>query len=302
MAHDPLSNLDIALLLSVPRLTAKATASLVRSTLFVKPAPIPQSAEEAAETLKIRLDEFDEALARLRRELGLATPLEEVNFDTAVDGAWVRFRRRLQDWNVCYSRQGFKPLAQDPDSPVDYGELIERAEDARQIEQRLFNTAGVSYLRASYPEQAESMRSILRIIDQDNLSDRIDALVGDDMLPVLRDLQVRYDAMVNRRAQRSSTKDDTDNLRSHQLGMQRALRRYAAALYGVYDETPKSGAFVYRALLPILTFRERLEQRTINGEFEKGDDDKVLSELEQEFAEQTGDNNAEDADDLGDDA
>lgn len=299
MAHDPLANVDVALLLSIPRLTAKGTASLSRSILVVMPDNIPDSAHKAADVLQIRLDDFDATLARLRRELGLQTPLEEVNFDTAVDGAWVRFRRRLQDWQA-YSRPGFKPLAQDPNSPIDYGELIARAEDARLIEQRLFNNTGVNYLRSNYPEQAESMRSILRLIDEDQFEDRIEILVGDDVLPVLRDLQIRYDAMVQRRAQRSSSKDDSDNLRSHQLGMQRALRRYASAMYGLYDETPQSGTFVYRALLPILTFRERLEQRTINGEFMNESEDEMLADLEAQFAEQEDAGKSDQGDPLDD--
>src|SRR5690606_4608024 len=147
---------------------------------------------------------------------------------------------------------GFTALADGGGSgggTVDYGALVEQAKRARELRQRLLSLDGVSFVRLPYPEQAESMRSILKLIDEDGLGPELDELVGDDRRPTLRDLQRRYEDMVSRRAERSQAKDQADNLRRHQLGIQRAIRRYAAVMFGHYDDTdPASGQRVFAAL------------------------------------------------------
>lgn len=250
-------DIDPSLLLNVPRLTVKGIAALSRALLAAKPELVPAEAEVALARVAERLEAFEQALIRLRRSIGLQTPALELALDQAADGLWVRFRGRLDDW-AAYERPGFVAFADGETAKIDHAALLEQAKRAREIRARLLTLDGVSFLRLPYPEQAEVTRSILNLIDQDELGPEIDELVGDDVLPALRDMQVRYDAMVSRRAERSRSKEAADNLRLHQLGMQRALRRYAAAIYSLYDDDdPLSGERVFAALRPILSFRER---------------------------------------------
>ena len=78
-------------------------------------------------------------------------------------------------------------------------------DDPRPLSQ-LFGTEGLSFTKTQFPEQAQAMASILRVIDKDELEAEIDELCGSESLILLRACQPRYEAMVEARLTRDARK------------------------------------------------------------------------------------------------
>lgn len=159
----------------------------------------------------------------------------------------------------------------------------EQATRARALASKLFGAEGLAFTQQAYPEQAESMGEILRLIDQDGLGDELDALLGPQLLVALRACQAQYEAMVETRMTRDDRKStDLARLRGK---LQRAIARYSSAVLTLLDESePSTLTLVLTALRPFEIHRAQQGTSKATGAGE----DAPVSEADEETAGAAG--------------
>lgn len=182
---------------------------------------------------------------------------DEFGLDVITDVMWGAFRDWLRSWSA-FERVEFA-LITDGARPKTAKILAagqDKARRARELHDQLFGTDGLAFTQRSYPEQAQSMASLLRLIDEDELGPSIEELVGPEILVALRRCQTLYEAMVDARM----TRDDASSvdLSALRVSLIRAIARYTSAVISLVDEDdPDSLEMVRHALRPIEVTRAR---------------------------------------------
>jgi hypothetical protein len=223
-----------------------------------------------------------------RREGVAGIVADEAGLDGAGDGAWVDLRDRLQARTI-YARPGFVKLAADPTSKVDYAALVDRAARASALSKRLFGAEGLGFLRNRYSAQVTATANILQIIEEDGLADEINDVVGDDLLEVLQDLQVRYQAMVNARAAREQ--GNSQDLKLLSGALRQAIGLYTMAVLGMIDrEKPATLTLVEASLRPILNYRA--ESKSGRSVGDSASEDELPLDVAAELADEVADDAA----------
>jgi hypothetical protein len=203
------------------------------------------------------LDESDETVDARRRESSPVDFSAEMALDGGADALWAVLRNRLEAWSGL-QHAGVAIVAQAHGKGSAIGKTLAAGQDkaarARALAGRLFGTDGLTFTRTPYPEQAQAMASILRLIEKDGLANEIDELTGPEILVGLRACQAQYEGMVAARLSRDGRKSgDLGILRGKLL---RAIARYTNAVLGVLDEDdPDSLQLVTTALLPLELLR-----------------------------------------------
>lgn len=242
---------------AVPQLTTEGTLALASALVRAIPEPVPAPLERAAQRLRDRVRDAEDAMTTRQRELVPVDYSHEAALDTITDALWAMLRDRLKSWGafardeLSLVREGLRGK-----KAATLRAAQDKAARAEDLHVRLFGAEGLAFVQWPYPEQAQRMASLLRLIDEDDLHGDIEQLAGPAVLVALRRCQELYEAMVEQRVRREHP--PSTDLGQHRRSLQRAITRYAsAALTLVDDDEPASQQQVRDALRPIETFRAR---------------------------------------------
>jgi hypothetical protein len=219
-----------------PTITVSTGVSLCRALVAACPKDAPAHVKKASKHLAETAEEAAGELAARNRALGVSSEEDTRALDNLADRAWGGLRLRLQ---------GLAML--DP-------ETHPRAKQAAALEARLF-PGGTGFLAAVYAEQSTAMATVLRLIDEDGLQKSVDSLAGPEFLAALREVQPRYEKMVEERLRRDTASGQ--NLGETVRALQAAIVHYAQKVVGLVEhDDPASLEVVRKALRPIDAHRE----------------------------------------------
>jgi hypothetical protein len=244
---------------NLPRLSPNAALLLARNLLARVPKPTTERVHDAAARLQADFDVLETAITKRQALASELTLEQEAELDEFVDSLWIDLHARLESW-ATFEHPGLRVLASTGPATVDYGRYIDRAEQAREIMQRLFGAGGTSFVARGYREQAAAMGRILAAIDKYELADKIRTLVGPDLLPILRDAQARYTEMVRARGDREQNLGIS--LRTLAAQMRWRINLYVVHVLSLLDRSkPQTLDVVRNALQPIVEFRRTMRVR-----------------------------------------
>ena len=245
--------------MQTPRGTVLQTLSLGRLLRKYTPAdPSPDLAARAA-VLDEVIETSTQAFVDRYREFGPTVAAEDNEDDGLADALLFVHRDRLENWQT-FDRPAMHRLAstQTPDG-FDYAARIDKARVAKRVATLLFGQ-GMDLTRLPFPEQAEHMRRITRMIEQEGLADALAELVGEDFTAALADASLRYQAMIERRAMRE--RGASINMREVNVALQQAIQDYMISLLSmIRDDDPDNVAAIRTALRPVDALREQLAGR-----------------------------------------
>jgi len=238
---------------TLPRLPLVGLIALARELLQRTPKPTTEQVLDAGIRVRNELQELETGIGKWRQVASEATLAEESALDGFVDGLWTSLHMRLESW-ATYERAELLSLSTTRRGKVDYEPYIAAAQRARDIHETLFGEDGTEFVRRNYAEQASAMAGILKVIDDEDLGDAIDALVGPDLLASLRDCQGRYEAMVQTRTTREQSLGLS--LRKIAEHLRWELNLFVIHLLSSVDRSqPESVARAKTCLQPILDAR-----------------------------------------------
>jgi hypothetical protein len=146
--------------------------------------------------------------------------------------------------------------------------LRTKAELARRLHERLFGAVGTNWISASFIEQSETMGTILRVIEQDQLQADLTAVVGDELPKLLGIMQIQYEDMVSARMSRE--RGPSENLRVLRERLRFRLNHYKTAVEMLRDpDDPKSYDIVSHALRSLVLLNERVSSGASTQEIEE---------------------------------
>lgn len=241
----------------LPNTSLKVTVRVSNSILSMVPGGIDSVAvTNAASRLGSYVDHVNGVFTERLRDAHPELLAHVMNFDRGLDGLWWVLDRRLLDYEA-YEHDGLDLLPPELMDKVNLGKLRVQAGRARSLRERLFGADGVSFTRLPYFEQAESMATILRLVQEDDLSADLEEVVGPELPALLAACQVHYEALLDARlGQQQGVGQDLRVLRNK---LRRLIHRYRNALVGWIDEdNPKTVEVAWQALLPLITVRAHL--------------------------------------------
>jgi hypothetical protein len=271
-----------------PRLSVMRALALGRALLELRPESGSSQLDRIADKLERLVSEGEATLTTRRRESIPADHAIEITLDGAADALWTTLRNGLDHWSV-FEHPGLVGMLQAhgrrSSTAVALAQARKKAERARELSGRLFGADGLAFLRLPYPEQALSMASILRLIEEDGLAPSIDALAGPEVMVALVACQVQYEAMVKTRMSRVGRK--SAHLGQLRGKLQRAIARYTNAVLTLLDEDePESLDVVLTALQPVEVLRARVSRGTSRSSGGAGDPRLEEDEAEEDEAEE----------------
>lgn len=241
-----------------PRLNILRSLALGRALLQTKPEEPSQTVARKATMLTRALDEGDAAIDARRRDSVPVDIAGETSFDALTDALWAVLRDGLQAL-AGFGHDGLPRLAKGLGKQTTVGKAVAsaqgKAKRARALSAKLFGSEGLSFTKVQFPEQAQAMASILRVIEDDGLAPEIEALLGAEIIVLLRACQPLYEAMVDTRLQRDDRK--SSDLGKARNKVMRAIAGYTTAVLTMLDEDePESLQVVLAALRPLEALRE----------------------------------------------
>lgn len=243
-----------------PRGDLRSILALARALAELAPRDDSDVIDRTATALDRMIIEAEDGLTVRRRESAPVDGSDAVVLDGCADTLWAGVRNGLEA-KASFAHPGLTMLlAQHGKRTAVAAALREgrdQAERARALAGKLFGSDGLTFTQQTYPVQAESMGEILRLIDEDDLGDELDALLGPHVLVALRACQAQYEAMVEGRL--SSDDRKTSDLAQLRGKLQRALSRYCSAVLTLLDESqPDTLPRVLTALRPLEVHRAQL--------------------------------------------
>ncbi|MEX1366312.1 MAG: hypothetical protein AB1Z98_24520 [Nannocystaceae bacterium] len=240
-----------------PRGNVRGILSLARALAELAPRDESPTIDRTATALDQMIAEVEDGLTIRRRESAPTDPSDDLALDGSADALWAVVRNGLEAL-ASFDHPGLEVVLAKHGKRSAVATAVHRGQQlaarARALSGRLLGTEGLAFTQRSYPEQAESMGEILRLIDQDGLADELDALLGPHLLVALRACQAEYEAMVEIRLSRDDRKStDLARLRGR---LQRAISRYCSAVLTLLDEDqPDTLTQVLTVLRPIDVYR-----------------------------------------------
>ena len=206
----------------------------------------------------------------------------ELDFDFAVDGLWVALRRRLE-LDQAYAHSGLDALPPELAEAGGLEELRAKAKLAQKLWERLFGANGTGFTKSKFIEQAESMSTLLSMLEQEpQLRAELEQVVGARPVAMLYACQKHYEDMVSNRLSRRSPGANLNELRSK---LRVAIMAYVnAAMTLVRLDEPDTEAQVLDALRSILTLRNLMTRKLSEDELQAGLDEFVEVEGEAQAA------------------
>jgi hypothetical protein len=241
--------------ITAPRSTGRQMLSLGRLLRKYTPDPASDDVVACAAALDAAIETGTQAYADRIRQDGPNVARQDSEDDSSVDALLGIARARVGHWGV-FGRPTYARLANaGPVDGVDYSVLIDKAEQAERVHALLF-ASDFDATRAPYPEQAEYLIALERIIDQAELGPILDELIGGPFMPELRRASARYQDMVTRRA--AAARPDV-NLHDILVELRVSIQNYLIALLAmIRDDDPTNVATIRRALRPVDALREQL--------------------------------------------
>jgi hypothetical protein len=209
------------------------------------------SVEAARAELVAHIATIDAALAARLRAKNPRLLALELEFDRAVDSLWIFLRKLLELCAQAYGHAGLELLSPERRAELELDLLRALAKQAAALYEQLFAAEGTSFVKLPFPEQAESMATLLRIIEEDGLDDDLHAVTGKLLLRALKVCQAQYEELVGDRMQRElGVLEDFRELRGE---LRWRLDRYKVALELLHDpDEPKTLAIIEETLRPVL--------------------------------------------------
>lgn len=243
-----------------PRGNVRGILSLSRSLAELAPRDRSDTIARTAVALDHVIAEVEDGLTVRRRESAPTDVSDELALDGCTDALWAAVRNGLEA-KVSFAHPGLSVvLAKHGKRSATATALRqgqEQATRARTLATKLFGAEGLAFTQQTYPVQAESMREILRLIEEDGLADELDALLGPHLLVALRACQAEYETMVEARMSRDARK--TTDLARLRGKLQRAISRYCSAVLTLLDENePDTLTLVLGALRPLEVHRAQM--------------------------------------------
>lgn len=196
-------------------------------------------------------DAIDGSVKKLRKVLGrgraasiegvrasaTASPAGDLELDLRADRSSKAVKLRLEAW----------PL-------IDGGERGRRASDHL----RLLYPQGLQFTKASFAVQDAEMRRMVTEMNDPELAESLDELVGPEFIKAFKKVAKQYSKMVKAMGHATATSVD---LRTVVSEMQTAIVQHASRVLGeLEDDDPGSVERVRRLLAPIDNFRARAGQ------------------------------------------
>lgn len=221
-----------------PTITVSTGVTLSRALVSACPTDAPANVKKARKHLAATANQAESDLTARNRALGVFSDEDSRTLDNEADRAWGGLRLRIQ---------GMAML--DP-------KRFPQATAAAELEVKLF-PVGTGFLGAEYAEQSTSMSTILRLVGEDGLQKSVDKLAGPEFLTAVRQVQPRYEKMVQERLRRD--KATGQNLLETVRSVQAAISNYAQKIVGMVEhDDPATVDVVRKALRPIDAYREAL--------------------------------------------
>lgn len=239
--------------ISIPNSSIEVTLRTCQAVVSLAPDVDSEAVAQILAKLGFQVDQSRDVLTRRLRQANPKLLAQLQLFDRALDVLWYAFEYRLGSYEI-YAHEGLDLLPAPLEEQVKLEQLRSRAARAAELHARLFGDGGVEFVRRPYFEQAESMATVLRLIDEDELGEELEELVGPELLRLLRACQIHYEDLLDARFARQ--RGVSENLRVHGNRLRRLLHRYRNALVGWVDEDdPASVEIAWVALQPLLTLR-----------------------------------------------
>ncbi|MEM9457752.1 MAG: hypothetical protein AAGF11_26470 [Myxococcota bacterium] len=230
---------------------------MAQALIGTMPDPVPALLRPAATQLADQAGAAEAALTARRRESVPVDHSDENALATMASAMWTMLRDLLRAWStfdrdeLTVIRTGLRGKSA---ALLDAGRS--KAHSAHALLTRLFGLEGLAFTQRSYPEQAQAMASILRLIDEDGLAPAIEEIAGPELLAGLRRCQSLYEAMVQRKLARNRAR--SINLAHLRTSLRRAIARYVSTMLAlVDDDDPVVVAEIRAALRPVDVFRLR---------------------------------------------
>lgn len=250
---------DPSLYQRMGRLDVLEALALGRALLELCPKEQSPQLDRIATKLERIVAEGEAMLTTRRRESAPIDHSADLSLDALADSLWGALRNRLDGWGVFEhpAWAGVLPAhGKRSATAVALAQARKKAERARELSTRLFGAEGLAFVRLPYPAQAQSMASILRLIDEDGLAPAIDELAGTELRLALVACQVQYEAMVKARMSRTDRRSGHFGVLGGKL--RRLLARYVNAVLTLLDEDePDTLDMVLAALQPVEVLRSQ---------------------------------------------
>jgi hypothetical protein len=251
--YDPFLSFDNTRYQAAPKLPLQSLITLIKALSSRVPNEAPPYVKEAEEQMREAAIEAEQAMVIRLRETNAVVLAFDLALDNAIDNLFTLMRDRLRGW-ARYQRPGLDFLLEDPDYQAQLQAAREKAELAGKLLAKLFGDGNLNLLTRPWAEQAQLMRNVLVLIDQDELEDDLLEVSGLELLPIIRRVNVEYAAMVDRRATEASNSEA--DLRVERLKLQRHIVNYANLVLSLIKPgKPETVPVVEAALEPMITMR-----------------------------------------------
>jgi hypothetical protein len=237
----------------LPNISLKQMLRLAKTLLRDKPTQATAAIEAAASELEAHVTRVEQALTLRMVATNAEVIASEVDFDRAVDGLWLWLRRQLEAYMI-YEHPGLAALPKARRLEAGLDVLASDAARARVLRDRLFGPGGTNFTTTPYAEQAETMATILRLIEHEGLLAELEALVGHGLPRLLRVCQQQYEDMISNRLTRQ--RGTSEDLRAMRQELRWLIVQYNTAVYSLAKYVdPSSFEVVERALRAVVRIR-----------------------------------------------
>jgi hypothetical protein len=255
------------------KLLLRAAKTLERD----KPEKANEPVEQAYARLSAFIVEVEAALAARLRGKNPVLVAREVEFDRATDSLWVFARTVLELTIAAFGHAGLDLLTPERQAEIDLPKLRALATRARALHEQLFAAEGTAFTQTAFPLQAESMATLLRVIEEDALGDDLTIVVGELLGNALVVCQAQYEEMVDERMRREiGVSQDFHALRGR---LRWLIDRCKTAIETLYDEDdPDSERVVSEALRALIVLDAHA--RRAGGRAAEAELDEILVDAE----------------------
>ncbi len=261
---------------AVPNAALRILLRLAKTMLRDLPADPSPIVVHAAAQLTELIKEIRAALIVRFRESNPQLLATELDFDRSVDSCWVWLRKLLEGWRDLLSHPGLDALPQPVQEQINLPMLRKRAAIAAKLHDRLFGAEGTKWVQSSWVVQAETMATILALIEADGLSQELAEVVGPELPALLFAVQPHYDDIVSDRMRRAEA--PSDDFRELRAQLRWQIDHYRIAVETMRDrKQPETFAVVENALRSLTELSKRLSRGATAAELDEF--------LEEEFVE-----------------
>ena len=235
----------------IPLSSLKVLVRLAKTLLRDMPESANGPVEKTAAKMKAQIELIEDDFSARMRAKNARLIARELQFDRATDALWILLRVLLDRYARAYGHSGLELLSPERQAEIELPKLRALASRAASLHGQLFAADGTQFTRSAFTAQVESMATLLRIIEEDELGEGIASIAGPQLLPTLKACQAQYEEMVGDRMRRDM--GVAANFSQHLARLRWLIDRYKNAVETLYDEDePETLEVVEQALRPLL--------------------------------------------------